>query len=87
MRVTPLVSDIYLPVDHILHHNFFAPLLGSDISDTLREWTTIPMKLGGFSMPNPLLAAGVNYHAPQCDTVYLISALRGNVKFNHIRHK
>jgi hypothetical protein len=87
MRVVPLIGELFHPVEHALHHNFFTPLLGSGISDTLRAWTTAPMKLGGFSVPNPLLAADVNYRASQCETAHLISALRGHVRFNHVHHK
>ena len=67
MRVAPLIGELFHPVEQAIHHNFFRPLLGSDISDTLRAWTTTLMKLGGFSVPNPLLAADVNYRTSQCN--------------------
>ena len=87
MCVVPRIGELFRPVEHTLHHNFFTPLLGSHISDTLREWTMTPMNLGGFSMPNPLLEADVNYRTSQCETENLSSALCGHVKLNHIHHK
>ena len=61
MRVVPLIGELFHPVEHALHHNFFTPLLGSGISDTLRAWTKTPMNLGGFSMINPDFACSGYY--------------------------
>ena len=54
-RVVPYIGEHFLGVEGSLHGDFFSPLLGRSILSDLRELTTTPIKLGGLSLPNPVM--------------------------------
>ena len=87
MRVVPDIEDLFTPLEATLHHDFFAKLVGSAITSKLREYSTVPIKMRGCSIPDPRLQAGENYTVSQCETAHLIKALRGKCVFWHVSHK
>ena len=70
-----------------LHNNFFAKLVGSTITSNLRKYSTVLIKMECCSIPNPRLQAAENYIKSQCETAYLIQALRKQCVFRHVSHK
>ena len=86
-RVVPEIGALFDGVEDSIHGGFFSPLLGSAISKDLRDLTTTPIKLGGFSLPNPTLTSETNFTASQCETAHLINALHDLCIFSHVKHK
>ena len=85
--VVPEIGALFDGVEDSAHGEFFSPLLGSAISNDLRDLTTTPIKLSGFSLLNPTLTSETKFTASQCETSHLINALRELCPFRHVKHK
>ena len=73
--MVPAIVYLFTLLELTLHKDFFAKLVGSAITSDLRDYSTIPIKMGGCSIPDPRLQAADKYTTSQCDTAYLIQAL------------
>jgi hypothetical protein len=55
MRVVPKIADLFHSLEMMIQKRFFQKLVGSAITSDLREYSTVPIKMGGCSIPNPRL--------------------------------
>jgi hypothetical protein len=56
-RTMSNISHLFVPLEHTIRNKFIPAVIGRHISDTEREIVSLPVRLGGLGIENPVVSA------------------------------
>ena len=76
MRTTPNISELLLPLEKAIKHEFLPTIIGQPFSDDLREVFALPTKYGGLGVFDPTQISNDEYTYSRTITTPLIEAIK-----------
>ena len=85
--VTPVIGDVFGPVENALRETFILALF-EELRDGISERgvTRLPVKQAVLALPDPTQTAPENWTASCVITGHLVASLRGQVEFQTADH-
>ena len=84
MRTTPNISELLLPLEKAIKHEFLPIIIGQPFSDDLREVFALPTKYGGLGVFNPTQISNDEYTYSRTVTAPLIEAIKSQQVGNFV---
>ena len=84
MRTTPNISELLLPLEQAIKHEFLPTIIGQTFSDDLREVFALPTKYGGLGVFNPTQISNDEYTYSRTVTTPLIEAIKSQQVGNFV---
>ena len=75
-RTIPDIGDLFQPIEDCIRNEFIPALVGRAVSDTERLLFSLPTKLGGLNIPNPVRLCSKEYEWSQNLTMSLTEKIK-----------
>ena len=81
-RVIPECGSFFEPIETIITEQLLPTIFGSEISSKERSLFSLPTRMGGLNILNPVDTATYNYSTSRKITTPITYSLRNNTRFN-----
>ena len=85
-RVTPDCQSLFLDLESAISKSFIPALFGQECSTIDRSLFSLPLRLGGLNIRNPVTTASAHYTASRSATELLIKAITSITSFSPYDH-
>ena len=85
-RVTPDCQSLFLDLESAISKSFIPALFGQECSTIDRSLFSLPLRLGGLNIRNPVTTASAHYTASRSATELLIKAVTSITSFSPYDH-
>uniref|UniRef100_A0A1X7SXQ2 Reverse transcriptase domain-containing protein n=1 Tax=Amphimedon queenslandica TaxID=400682 RepID=A0A1X7SXQ2_AMPQE len=85
-RVTPDCQFLFIDLESVICNTFIPALFGQECSTSDRSLFSLPLRLGGLNIRNPVTTAAAHYTASRSACKLLINAVTGATPFSSYDH-
>ena len=86
-RILPSCEEAFTPIWNTLYQYFWPAIFEGTISDHEKQLFSIPARLGGMGVRNPIESAKIAYTTSRAGTRNIVDAIKGKMEFSLPDHK
>ena len=86
-RVVPNCADAFVPLRDSINGKFIHAVLGGGISEQEKALLSLPSRMGGMGLRDPVESAEMAYSASKDGTVKIVKAIKGDEEFTVHEHR
>lgn len=86
LRVVPHCGNLFVSLRYAINNVFWPSLFGDVVTDTGKSIFSLPARLDGLGIRDPVVSGELVFHASRSGTDHIIRAMRGDKVFSLVDH-